>query len=526
MKKVILILLVLGMLPWKKVEAVGESCQPIRYSFIAFTPANFGQGSTLQFGGVDYTYNDLPWMKDTSKEYVNIKRLAGHTIESTDCGNTWQRLNEYIPPIKLRGDPVNDFGDGTNHFVTNLGVDFFSQAFVSWSDWQNGASLISRIYPVFANGTRNKWSFQGLNNGTEPLPAVGSSAPDVKDNFYSPAILPVRDADKNIMLYFGGWRYRVEGEVSQCNVVGRAGSTFDLVNKNGYAEKTCSCREYQQNGEAVDMCTGDKIFVATNKFSGTNKLAYKVWKGNGNWTDNGWQSNLYEPVIWSALINNSCLVGDCPFKFLHTNDPTVIEVSGQSYKYLMYFTGGVFDPGVNRMVNYTHLVTSNDGINWNGFKILGKQEGLQFPGNLAYNSANGTVRAYFDETRNKIVLLSVPVPSDMDNPIIGREHPDAWKLFIYEIDPASPAVVRTIKKVDKINHQLAECVVGQTCAVAMAYGQASPKPGDATGDGLVNLADFVRWKREFTGALTTKTADFNNDSNVNLADFVVWKKSL
>lgn len=52
------------------------------------------------------------------------------------------------------------------------------------------------------------------------------------------------------------------------------------------------------------------------------------------------------------------------------------------------------------------------------------------------------------------------------------------------------------------------------------------KLGDATGDGLVNLADFVRWKKEFTGALATKTADFNSDGNVNLADFVVWKKNL
>lgn len=52
------------------------------------------------------------------------------------------------------------------------------------------------------------------------------------------------------------------------------------------------------------------------------------------------------------------------------------------------------------------------------------------------------------------------------------------------------------------------------------------KSGDATGDEVVNLADFVQWKREFTGALTTKTADFNNDGSVSLADFVVWKKNL
>ncbi len=50
--------------------------------------------------------------------------------------------------------------------------------------------------------------------------------------------------------------------------------------------------------------------------------------------------------------------------------------------------------------------------------------------------------------------------------------------------------------------------------------------GDANRDGFINLADFVTWKREFTGALTTKSADYNSDGNVNLADFVVWKKHL
>ncbi len=47
--------------------------------------------------------------------------------------------------------------------------------------------------------------------------------------------------------------------------------------------------------------------------------------------------------------------------------------------------------------------------------------------------------------------------------------------------------------------------------------------GDANGDGKVELDDFVIWRSEYLGNVTTKKADFNGDGKVELDDFVVWR---
>lgn len=48
-------------------------------------------------------------------------------------------------------------------------------------------------------------------------------------------------------------------------------------------------------------------------------------------------------------------------------------------------------------------------------------------------------------------------------------------------------------------------------------------PGDATGDGKVDIDDFLRWKAEYLSQLTTKTADFNKNGTVDTSDFLRWK---
>lgn len=50
-------------------------------------------------------------------------------------------------------------------------------------------------------------------------------------------------------------------------------------------------------------------------------------------------------------------------------------------------------------------------------------------------------------------------------------------------------------------------------------------PGDATGDGFVNILDYNRWKDEYLGALTTKTSDFNKDGKIDLIDFSIFRKA-
>jgi hypothetical protein len=50
-------------------------------------------------------------------------------------------------------------------------------------------------------------------------------------------------------------------------------------------------------------------------------------------------------------------------------------------------------------------------------------------------------------------------------------------------------------------------------------------PGDYTGDGLIDAADYDRWRLDFgtTVAVAGTGADGNGDGLVNAADFVVWR---
>ena len=46
--------------------------------------------------------------------------------------------------------------------------------------------------------------------------------------------------------------------------------------------------------------------------------------------------------------------------------------------------------------------------------------------------------------------------------------------------------------------------------------------GDATSDNLVDLADFVVWRKEFTGSLSSMSSDFSGNGRIDLNDFVIW----
>ncbi len=50
-------------------------------------------------------------------------------------------------------------------------------------------------------------------------------------------------------------------------------------------------------------------------------------------------------------------------------------------------------------------------------------------------------------------------------------------------------------------------------------------PGDYTGDGVVDIDDYNRWKQEF-GQSGDLWSDGNDDGTVNLADFTVWRDNL
>jgi hypothetical protein len=52
-------------------------------------------------------------------------------------------------------------------------------------------------------------------------------------------------------------------------------------------------------------------------------------------------------------------------------------------------------------------------------------------------------------------------------------------------------------------------------------------PGDFDGDGLVNLADYSKWRTTYGNTVTPWTnADGNGDGVVNNADYVLWRKQM
>lgn len=471
-----------------------QTCSKIRYSFKTFTSA-FTDESGTYYGGQFYRYSNTtyPWMVDRPYSQYNISnvmtyRLAGYVVESTDCGQTWTRTPEYINPMVLNGGPDSpEFcspnvqrANGVNHFITNPNTNFFSQGFVSQIRWDAAYLMRSRIYSVFNSG--GVWSYSAVATG-EPFPAIGNPNWTIADNFYSPSIVEVGDVNKSIQLYFGGWRAKVVNRngapLKSCT---GPNGVISGTNSPGYIEKDCTCSISQQLGMAVDSCTGDKIFMATNQFSAVaadkNPLRYQVYRpSDGTYSDNSWDSSLFEPVIYSAMINKGCHLSNptkCPYSLIHTNDPTVIKFAHPSsptgYRQIMYFTGGAVPPTATApSPGYTHMAISDDGgKTWSNFAILTKNANLQFPGGLRYNQANGTVRAYYrhDGTRARILLISVPTP---DNELFDNSQADANKLFLYEIDPAQPDVVININRLDKDEFGLSQCALNQTCGVATQY---------------------------------------------------------
>lgn len=431
----------------------------MRYNFIWFKALTHNE--TLTFGGREFVANNpsLPrWMVDQPySNFVNQVRPFGYLAESMNGGETWMLREDLIPPLKISGSSNLN---GVLHFVTDFEANWFSQGFVSYVDWDR---LQSRIYPVFFS--HGKWSYQDLGpDQTEPLPVLGSPDPENHTNIYSPAIVPNGDSEKSIKLYFGGWRGRVEPQPETCEVVDHS----KVAQPFGYRKEVCNC-----GYGAIDACTGDKIFVATNAqaITGTsNKLLYKVYQNNGQWSPDGRQEQYFRPIISAARYNNECADSNpqrCPLYLVHTNDPTVVKTPHNGY--VMYFTGAAIAKPGGFAFDYTHVATSWDGLQWENFAILRHGLTASFPGGLEYNAANGSVRATYDAARDRIVLMSVangydPHFINVKNKNIS--HPDANSTFIYEVDPKQPEVVVASRRIPYPTYLWSLCRVDQFCAQA------------------------------------------------------------
>jgi hypothetical protein len=52
------------------------------------------------------------------------------------------------------------------------------------------------------------------------------------------------------------------------------------------------------------------------------------------------------------------------------------------------------------------------------------------------------------------------------------------------------------------------------------------KPGDYTGDGVVDQSDYMRWKTEYGSGGGSLTADGNRDGTIDAADYTIWRDNV
>lgn len=393
----------------------------------------------VKFGSERVNYgSSYPWMTSNKpfSDFASNVRTVSYHLTSNDCGATWTRGQELFP-YKLDGRP-QDIGNGPSTAVFNSEGDALNRGFFSHINWQYWWR--SRIYPYFDFG--NGLEYQALNaNKQEILPIIGSNNLTVNDHFYSPS--PVVNSNGSVQLYFGGWRdtYYEQGQIPTCTVT-------NWTATSGPVQEECWCATAKASGATFDSCAGDRIFVATNNPSVTgdnNRLSYKVYSKNGAFSTSGWgPSKNFKPVISPAQINAMCTTAKCPHKISHANDPSVIRT--KSGLYIMYFTGGIGNIDSNgKMINYTYLATSTDGLNFSNFAVLGKNPSgrAYFPFGLPYNQANGTAKVYYDSYRDRIYMAFLATP---DTPLVPRVdgHRDAWVMFVHEISVNEPdKVIRT-----------------------------------------------------------------------------------
>lgn len=423
--------------------ATHESCETPCPTIVRALPGLKAPAATdsVRFGSEVVTYGQAyPWMlsgKPLSYYSAGARTVSFH-MTSKDCGTTWIRGDE-LHPMKLDGRP-GDIGNGPSTAVYNTEAGELSRGFFSHINWEFWWR--SRIYPYFDFG--NGLEYQALDAGkSAPNPIIGSPDLTKNDHFYSPS--PVANANGSVMLYFGGWRDTkyTKAELPECSVK-------TMTTTAGHVQKDCWCDDAHAAGISLDLCSGDKIFVSTNNSTVTgdsNVLNYRVYSKGGGFTTSGWgPSKDYEAIVWPALINNTCPTSKCPYKVSHANDPSVVKT--KSGRYVMYFTAGIGGLSAQgKMINYTYVATSDDGITFSNFSILAKhpQGSGYFPFGLSYNQANGTAKAFYDPYRDKIYIAFLATP---DTPLVPNvdAHADSWQLFQHEVSASEPdKVVKTLR---------------------------------------------------------------------------------
>ena len=504
-----------------------SQCSPMRYNFKSFSGLTggptllkscrdvngnavvcsswapiFGSESrkykTLPYSSLD-AINDAPYNSGFDNKY----KMAGYSAISKDCGVTWKMTRDFAPPIRMTGaaSDTTALQNGTNHFATSNDLINFNEGFVSQLVWPTYGSLkqaTGRIYPIFFN-SKNKWAYTSEPlDSRKPATVIGNSDLTVNDLFYSPWLVTFKsETKKSTDLYFGGWRSNVKlpsgSALPQCE------NWEQQESITGYTQSDCICPRSTDFKWSVDSCSGDKIFRATNSGSADpTKFMVQGYENGMTEVSNG-DSSTFKPIITPAMINNECNKahgGKCPYKILLVNDPTVVEVPStdpNNRHFVMYFTGGGLykhDANLNANLEYafTHVATSEDGgKTWGNFSLLKRSDtSVHFPGNMAYNPANGSVRAYFQKSTNQIVLMSVSTPDGPES--IYLQGDDRNATFVYYINQDQPNYVVKAKRLELTTGNIAEgnyymlmtCGAGDKSTCANAFDYSSTKTCNAS----------------------------------------------
>ena len=379
---------------------------------------------------------------------------ALYEMDSWDKGNNWScpNLVKEGPTQEtaiLNGTMNLNLGDITKYISLN----YPKYTDIKTCDWN---AQLTCEYPNIANSTIIYSANSSWNLDANPLIGYDSTNLTQKqflvsnnlkiinrkyDNIYYPS--PVK-VENNIYLYFGGWK-------------GENTNTLPICPKQGlYSNpeyKYCNCFKNWENQYGTgwwdtvpyDLCTGDKIYLATNKYSQDAK-DFRAYSGNAlNINDNSfagpnssWSSETWQPIIWPEALRNNCNHLVCKDAYA-TNDISAIRLPNN--KFLIYF--GIYrDPDkfpTESNIGIISVALSNDGIHFMTDPNAIKPLEANWP-NGNYGYSNGGYSAVYDLDLNKIVMLW----SAWNNqgPLF-----ESYRLII---DPSNPYVAESITKLTSL----------------------------------------------------------------------------
>ncbi len=216
-----------------------------------------------------------------------------------------------------------------------------------------------------------------------------------------------------------------------------------------------------------------------------NGFAYSVWGwGAGILVQNSKGVEVYNNIVaWNAdgvgiIAQNRSGHTDVSGSSIHNN--TIVSDTGTALFALT--DAGINVKGANTCANNKVYTQGSAGVDWTSCAVkITQAQALQILESAGIPTKPGTV--------------VTPSPSPSASPSLSPT------LTPTATVPPLPSPTKT-----------------------PTPGACAKSNGDANCDGQVNLTDFEIWRKEFTGALTTKTADFDSSGQVNLTDFEIWRR--